>query len=150
MQKLSKKINQPMRLSMLLPLVLGFACDQGMGPNTEEDAELIAESEDSGEIDDLVDEEPTVARGSLPAAGNDLTVEGGPIALTGTHKICSVIAGGAWRDTIVVPQAWTASTCNSFRSSVGAPSYQLGCITDGGTIWGAGGGFTPLPNTCGW
>lgn len=71
-------------------------------------------------------------------------------ALTGTHKLCSVIVGGNWRDTILVGDSWTASTCNNFRASIGATSYSLGCVTTSGySNWGLTNGGLPAPN-CGW
>jgi hypothetical protein len=64
-------------------------------------------------------------------------------------KTCSIIGSANWRDTILVPQFWTAETCNQYRMTVGATNYQLGCIFDNSFSFGVNNGGKPSPN-CGW
>lgn len=73
-------------------------------------------------------------------------------ALTGTHKLCSIVVSGNWRDTILVPDAWSSGMCVSFMGSLGGTSAQLGCVTNAGFSWGTGSGVSPgIPATnCGW
>ena len=73
-------------------------------------------------------------------------------ALTGTHKLCSAIMAGDWRDTILVPNAWNSGMCVSFMRSIGALHAQLGCVTDTGFSWGTTSGVSPglPPTNCGW
>ena len=65
------------------------------------------------------------------------------------YKICSVIVDGNWRDTIWIPQGWGSSTCRSFRDSVGADTFQLGCLLANSFSWGSTNGGIPR-NNCGW
>jgi hypothetical protein len=75
-------------------------------------------------------------------------------ALTGTHKLCSGVTAGNWRDTLVVNNTWTVSTCQFYASTVGAASFQLGCMWDNGAVpnfqFGTLGGGIPAGNQCGW
>jgi hypothetical protein len=66
-------------------------------------------------------------------------------------KFCSVVVGDNWRDSINVPQAWTAEDCEEFRVAMGASEMQIGCIFDRGrTAFSvAEAGYVPRPN-CGW
>lgn len=70
-------------------------------------------------------------------------------ALTGTHKICSGVVPGNFRDSIPVPNGWNTGMCQSWASSIGATHWQLGCLFDGGYSWGVTNGGLP-PNNCGW
>ena len=77
-------------------------------------------------------------------------------ALTGAHKLCSVYAPSNWRDTIVVDNGWTKSTCANFGASVGATMMNVGCLSDTGSVFGSAiavshpnNAGTPSPN-CGW
>ena len=89
----------------------------------------------------------------IGAPSNSLICNGdvsinGKITFTG-QKICSVITGGNWRDTLFVPSTWTAATCNQFRIDSGSAIYVLGCIfANSYSIGGAGGGIPP--SNCGW
>lgn len=51
-------------------------------------------------------------------------------------KFCSVVLSGGWRDTILVPSAWTSSQCDGYADIVGATSYSMGCITATGFVFG--------------
>jgi hypothetical protein len=66
------------------------------------------------------------------------------------QKLCSV-ANGTFRDTIPVPASWVTSNCAAYRDAVGGPGgmYQLACIFDSGTSFGAFNGGPP-PMNCGW
>lgn len=64
-------------------------------------------------------------------------------------KTCSVISLASQRNTISVPQSWTAATCNQYKIAVRAINYQLGCIFDDSFSFGVRGGGKPNPN-CGW
>jgi hypothetical protein len=64
-------------------------------------------------------------------------------------KTCSIINLANQRDTISVPQSWTAATCNQYKMAVRANNYQLGCIFDDSFSFGVRGGGKPSPN-CGW
>ncbi len=66
------------------------------------------------------------------------------------QKACSVVTGGNWRDTIIVPSSWSADTCAKFQQAVGANDvYQLLCIFDNSFSIGSPNGGKPDPN-CGW
>lgn len=69
--------------------------------------------------------------------------------LTGPVKICSAVADPYWRDSIAVPETFTAEGCRGYMTSVGAYHYQLGCIQRDSVSWGPFNGGTPSPN-CGW
>jgi hypothetical protein len=68
-----------------------------------------------------------------------------------TRKLCSVVAPSSFRDTVTVPDAWTASECVSWEQAVAASSFQIGCDsgTSGTSNFGGNGGSLPNPN-CGW
>ena len=83
------------------------------------------------------------------AAGTDEQTGEATQALTGTHRVCSAIAPGNWRDSIIVDSGWSNLTCAGWAGSVGASTHQLGCLFDTGFSWGAGAGGLPSPN-CGW
>jgi hypothetical protein len=82
-------------------------------------------------------------------------------ALTGTHRVCSVIVGDNFRDTVLVPSAgWTRTTCKEYCVRQGDLQVQVACMSSTGL---AGGGFgtavsctggalpgLPPSNTCGW
>jgi hypothetical protein len=120
-----------------LLLVIGIAaCDQELDAVDVDDVDRAMEPADSEDVDGPVD--------ALVDEADD------PVPITGTHKICSVVTPGNWRDTLVVPQGWTSSDCNSYRSSVSASAYQLGCITNSTYYWGNPGGADPNPNPCNW
>ena len=55
----------------------------------------------------------------------------------GTQKVCSGVSPNAFRDSIVVPANWTASNCQSWASSIGTSTFQLGCLNTSGFayIW---------------
>lgn len=69
-------------------------------------------------------------------------------SLTGAHKVCSAVSPGYSRDSIVVT-SWHPYTCSGWATSVGAPVWQLGCLTDYGYSWGSAYGGIPSPN-CEW
>lgn len=73
-------------------------------------------------------------------------------ALTGTHKLCSIVVSGNWRDTILVPDTWNSGTCVSFMGTLGGTSAQIGCLTPTGALFGTGSSFSPgIPAVnCGW
>ena len=68
---------------------------------------------------------------------------------TSNSKVCSGFVQGNFRDTIIVSSNWTSGTCQSWMRSIGADSYQLGCVFDNAFSWGNVNGGTPNPN-CGW
>lgn len=70
-------------------------------------------------------------------------------ALTGTHKVCSAVVPGNFRDSIEVDNGWSAFTCLGWVQSVGGTAWQLGCLFTNGFSWGASNGGIPGPN-CGW
>jgi hypothetical protein len=73
-------------------------------------------------------------------------------ALGGTHKVCSAFrAFGStfMRDSIVVDDGWSRTTCLGWTTSVSANEWNLGCLLDNGFSWGSMGGGIPNPN-CGW
>lgn len=59
-----------------------------------------------------------------------LDVRGGDIS--GSYKACSCWVPGNWRDTIMVPQGWTATTCSNWCTAMGATSSALYHITETG------------------
>src|SRR4051794_37519606 len=69
--------------------------------------------------------------------------------LTGTHKICSGYAEANWRDSIEVDDSWGLTTCRGWANSIGAPRWQVGCLTSSRVVWGTTGGGLPAVN-CGW
>jgi len=70
-------------------------------------------------------------------------------ALTGSHKMCSAVAAPNYRDTIIVGNGWHPLTCSGWAQTVGAPDWQLGCVTDNGYEWGYNHNV-PSGNSCGW
>ena len=74
--------------------------------------------------------------------------------ISGGHKICSIVVPFSWRDTIVVPDSWSANDCDDFRASMGASHAQLGCLTAGSYTLGlTSTGVPPAApgtNPCGW
>lgn len=72
-------------------------------------------------------------------------------ALVGVrHKLCSAVFPGNWRDTMVVPNSWSASTCARWASSQSATDWQLACSFTNNFSWGGFNGTSvPSPN-CGW
>lgn len=79
---------------------------------------------------------------------NRVWIDAGGLIHTASQKVCSVFGAG-WRDTVPVPGGWPASACESFKTSVGATTYQLACFTDFGYVFGGANGGIPNPN-CGW
>lgn len=71
-------------------------------------------------------------------------------ALTGTNKVCSAVVQGNFRDSIVVSQGWSATTCAGWAWSVGATEWQLGCLWENGFNWGTLNGGIPWGNYCNW
>ncbi len=143
---------RPLFAATLLGASLLGACDQIEGDNADL-AELAAESEGDELVgpDALVDEEAEpVPAGALPRPEGLTDASHDPVAITGAQKVCSVYQPGVWRDTLVVPQNWTASSCNEFRATTGTSNYQLACLSDTWIYWGAGGAFVPWYNPCGW
>jgi hypothetical protein len=63
-------------------------------------------------------------------------------ALSGTHKVCSGYTPGQFRDSIVVSNGWSPTTCAGWAQSIGASTWQLGCLTENGFLWGSA--------SCGW
>jgi hypothetical protein len=72
------------------------------------------------------------------------------VAISTPVKLCSGVLGGQFRDTITVPDAWKAGTCQAFAYSVGTTAYQLGCANTNSFSWGAIDGGTPNDNSCNW
>ncbi len=66
------------------------------------------------------------------ALGGNCTTAGSLGSNGPVYKFCSVAVGGSWRDTILVPAAWTATNCQNFMTSVGAAGYSFGCVTSDG------------------
>ena len=66
-------------------------------------------------------------------------------------KICSAVITTSSRDTINVPDEWTAEDCRMFAATLNAMAFQLGCVfaERPRLLWGAMGGGAPNPN-CGW
>jgi len=71
-------------------------------------------------------------------------------------KLCSGIVANNWRDSLVVPNTWTSAACLAYAKSVGATSWQLGCIGQNEIHWATQsqpisdtGPAIPNPN-CGW
>ena len=90
-----------------------------------------------------------------PAAANLVCAPGsGPGAGT-MCKLCSGVVANNWRDSLIVPNTWAGSTCRLYAQSVGATSWQLGCIGQNEIHWAASqaisdtGPALPNPN-CGW
>jgi hypothetical protein len=68
----------------------------------------------------------------------------------GSGKLCSAVNPSNWRDTVPMPDAATEAACQSWKTVVGASTYQLGCMSASGTVdLGPDGGGAPSPN-CGW
>ena len=76
-------------------------------------------------------------------------------AITGTHKVCSVVNPNHWRVSLVVDDGWGSNTCQQLCSQFSGSRVQLGCVFDNGfsfnslnlcsgTVFGV-----PSPN-CGW
>lgn len=86
------------------------------------------------------------SQGKNVAAAKTVTVKTG---VTTSSKMCSGVNDPYWRDTITVPDTFTAEGCKGFAQSVGAAHYQLGCIQADSISWGAFNGGNPSPN-CGW
>jgi len=90
-----------------------------------------------------------------PAAATLVCAPGsGPGAGT-MCKLCSGVVANNWRDSLIVPNTWAGSTCRLYAQSVGATSWQLGCIGQNEIHWAASqaisdtGPAIPNPN-CGW
>lgn len=135
-------------ISTLFGLLLTGAtlggCDQADSGEFDGEALEIEESQDSEGMVPTDEEEL-----DMPDGADELVNETPVAELSGTHQICSVIGSG-WRDTMVVPNSWTSSDCNSFRSATGATTFQLGCLTNSSYSFGAAGGWLPPGNVCGW
>ena len=120
-------------------LVLLCSCVEAMS-DMEAMSDVEAMSDTEVMADELQADGDTNEVGSLPEWQPELT---------GVHKICSV-NNGTFRDTMIVPNGWTASRCNEWRSAVGASVVQIGCVWDSGFSLGADGGWLPPNNVCGW
>lgn len=94
------------------------------------------------------------------ASAWNLVAQKGDAGATGTQgppgpspwpgKLCSILVGNTWRDTLPVPSTWTAATCERLMVKLGAAGYQLGCIFGNDFSFGQKvGGDKPIPN-CGW
>jgi hypothetical protein len=76
-------------------------------------------------------------RGVVPSPAHEpnqnSTVGTSHQAITGDQRICSVLVGNDWRDTIIVPTAsnWTRATCKSLCVTLGATQVQAGCLSGG-------------------
>jgi hypothetical protein len=61
-------------------------------------------------------------------------------------QVCSVYVGGAFRDSITVPDGFSIAACRDFQVKAGCFHYQLGCATPTGIAfssedagaWGCG------------
>lgn len=69
--------------------------------------------------------------------------------LAPSTKMCSAITVSNSRNSLPVPQTWTAFTCRNFMSVTGAATFRLGCIFANSFSFGPTGGGIPIPN-CGW
>lgn len=49
--------------------------------------------------------------------------------------VCSAITPPTWRDSIVVPDGWTTTSCAQWAESISAAQYQLGYVTATGYTW---------------
>ena len=69
-----------------------------------------------------------------------------------TAKLCSAVhqLSFNWRDTIIVPDNWQTSTCQTFARSLGGTHYQLGCANPHSFSWGDKEGSLPVDNQCRW
>jgi hypothetical protein len=65
-------------------------------------------------------------------------------------KVCSVFISGNWRDSIIVPTTWVPAQCGQFMTSVGADTWQLGCVSGQDFTWGVTNGGVPNGNVCKW
>jgi hypothetical protein len=87
--------------------------------------------------------------GGPPAAGTDDEAEGED---AGSFKLCSAVFQ-AGRDTIPVPEGWTAEDCRQWVSSVGGRA-QIGCVFALGSpkfSWAPAGNAEAVPEPdCGW
>jgi len=144
------RLTQSYTITIVVMTILGLsACDQA-GPHPN-DADL-ATLDDDEDIDDLIDEDQPPTPNSMPAPAGDLAVETrDPTPITGSSKICSVYTPNEWRDTILLNNVHNWGHCNNFRASVGASTFQIGCLTDAsGVNWGIpNSAAAPWPN-CGW
>ena len=88
----------------------------------------------------------TEAKVESKSAAKTVTVQTG---LTAPVKVCSGVLNANWRDTITVPDTFTAEACKGFSQSIGTNMYQLGCLQPNSISWGGLNSGTPSPN-CGW
>lgn len=65
------------------------------------------------------------------------------------QKYCSVLIVGNWRNTVLVPSTWSATTCADYKDAVLANDYQLVCVFSNSFSLGALNGGIP-PRNCGW
>ena len=65
------------------------------------------------------------------------------------QKACSVVSPSHFRDTVLVPNSWSADDCDEFTQSGGETAYNLICIFETSFSIGDGNGGAPSPN-CGW
>jgi hypothetical protein len=67
-------------------------------------------------------------------------------------KLCSAVheLSFNWRETVVAPDNWNASTCQNFANSLGGTHYQLGCANKSSFSWGNKDGGLPEENECHW
>lgn len=96
----------------------------------------------------LVTKDGNVGIGTItPQAKLDIA---GDIKFNG-QKACSPFLSGNWRDTILVPASWSASTCEAYADVQAAAimSYNLYCIFEDSFSAGDVNGGIPTPN-CGW
>lgn len=123
-------------------------CDEASPSDLDLDTRRVAES-DGDEIDDLesVDENVEVAFPGAPQWSEGFTNEDPGVAITGSNKVCSIIAPGNWRDTLVVPDGWTWHDCHSLRVTLGASQFQLGCVTNTGYSFSSA-NVTSWPASC--
>lgn len=138
------KANHKLVMFFGLSLYLG-ACS-AVPPEEGLEAEADLTAEESGDVEPSNGDAPDAPQ--LGVARQ---------ALTGTHKLCSVIDNGNFRDSFIVPNGWDSNDCKQFCITAQADVIQLGCVVDNGFIMSAGtagcnaGGIPlPNPNPCGW
>jgi hypothetical protein len=85
-----------------------------------------------------------------PNAQQQITQVTSPLE-SGQHKVCSGVSPNQFRDSIVAPIDWSGGTCQQWAASIGASTFQLGCMNQGGFgnvfSWCTMGTFC---TACGW
>ena len=108
----------------------------------------------------LPDEDPLLQQDQQESSGDSDEEAAGVQtirqAITGTHKICSVVNPDHWRTATVVDNAWARNTCQALCVQFSGTRVQLGCLFNNNFSFGAMGNCTggpppaPLDNSCQW